>query len=141
MALRDHSLDDKITNAAMDEFLDKGYMRASLRQIAAKAGVTVGAIQTRYSSKDELFTSLLTSFLEDIEAAFQAIRTDYYSGTGPNLLSSSATIQKLYYSFTAARAAVSNTPLIGWSKTRSKKASCFLIPQDIMTSMKSCWGF
>ena len=44
MALRDHSLDDKITNAAMDEFLDKGYMRASLRQIAAKAGVTVGAI-------------------------------------------------------------------------------------------------
>ena len=87
MALRDHSLDDKITKAAMDEFLDKGYMHASLRQIAAKAGVTVGAIQNRYSSKDELFASLLKPLLEDIEAAFQAIRTDYYSGTGPNLLS------------------------------------------------------
>ena len=87
MALRDRSLDDKITKAAMDEFLDKGYMHASLRQIAAKAGVTVGAIQTRYSSKDELFTSLLKSFLEGVKAAFQTIRTDYYSGTGPNLLS------------------------------------------------------
>lgn len=55
MALRDHSLDDKITAAARKEFLDKGYTGASLRKIAEQAGVTVGAIQTRYKSKDELF--------------------------------------------------------------------------------------
>lgn len=47
MALRDHALDDKITAAAKQEFLEKGYTGASLRKIAEKAGVTVGAIQTR----------------------------------------------------------------------------------------------
>lgn len=71
MALRDHSLDDRITAAAMEEFSSKGYAGASLRKIAEKAGVTVGAIQTRYPSKDELFASLVKPFLDDIEATFR----------------------------------------------------------------------
>ena len=45
MALRDHTLDDKIITAARQEFSAKGYSSASLRKIAEKAGVTVGAIQ------------------------------------------------------------------------------------------------
>ena len=47
MALRDHSLDDRIIAAARKEFLEKGYAGASLRKIAERAGVTAGAIQTR----------------------------------------------------------------------------------------------
>ena len=86
MALRDHSLDDKITSAAMEEFLDKGYTGASLRKIAEKAGITVGAIQTRYRSKDELFASLLKPFLDDIEATFKSVKADYYSGADGGLL-------------------------------------------------------
>ena len=86
MALRDHSLDDRITAAAREEFAGKGFMGASLRRIAQSAGVTVGAIQTRYRSKDELFVSLLTPLLEDIQAAFESIRGDYYSGEGGALL-------------------------------------------------------
>ena len=82
MALRDHSLDDKITAAARAEFLEKGYSGASLRKIAEKAGVTVGAIQTRYKSKDELFASLLEPFLGEIKALFQDIRADYDAGIG-----------------------------------------------------------
>ena len=74
MALRDHSLDDRITDAAREEFSEKGNMGASLRKIAEKAGVTVGAIQTRYKSKDELFVSLLKPFLDDIEACFKTSR-------------------------------------------------------------------
>lgn len=38
MALRDRSLDEKIIAAARDEFLEKGYMGASLRKIAERAG-------------------------------------------------------------------------------------------------------
>ena len=79
MALRDHSLDDKITSAAFDEFREKGYMGASLRKIAEKAGATVGAIQTRYASKDALFAALLHPFLTDIAAAFQNVKADYYA--------------------------------------------------------------
>lgn len=86
MALRDHSLDDKIITAAMEEFSEKGYMGASLRKIAERSGVTVGAIQTRYRSKDELFASLLKPFLEDIEKAFGNIKADYYSETEDNIL-------------------------------------------------------
>lgn len=86
MALRDHSLDDKIITAAMEEFSEKGYMGASLRKIAERSDVTVGAIQTRYKSKDELFSSLLKPFLEDIEKAFGNIKADYYSETEDNIL-------------------------------------------------------
>ena len=82
MALRDHSLDDKIPAAARTEFLEKGYSGASLRKIAEKAGVTVGAIQTRYKSKDELFASLLEPFLGEIKALFQDTRADYDAGIG-----------------------------------------------------------
>ncbi|MDO4304018.1 MAG: TetR/AcrR family transcriptional regulator [Bacillota bacterium] len=86
MALRDHSLDTKIVSAAFEEFLDKGYMGASLRKISEKAGATVGAIRTRYKSKDDLFLSMLKPFLDEIEAAFQNIKSDYYSGTDSNIL-------------------------------------------------------
>lgn len=82
MALRDHSLDDKIITSAREEFLEKGYSDASLRKIAEKAGATVGAIQTRYKSKDELFACLLKPFLDEIEALFQNTKEDYYSGAG-----------------------------------------------------------
>ena len=80
MALRDHTLDDKIITSAGEEFLEKGYTNASLRKIAERAGVTVGAIQTRYKSKEELFGCLLKPFLDEIEALFQNTKTEYYSG-------------------------------------------------------------
>ena len=76
MALRDHSLDDKIITAAREEFLEKGYFSASLRRIAEKAGATIGAIQTRYKSKDELFGCLIKPLLDAIKAMFQDTRAD-----------------------------------------------------------------
>ena len=85
MALRDHSLDDKIVKSAREEFLEKGYAGASLRKIAEKAGVTVGAIQTRYKSKDELFCCLLRPLLDEIEALFRNTKADYYSGAETDL--------------------------------------------------------
>ena len=86
MALRDHSLDDKIITAAREEFLEKGYSGASLRKIAEKAGVTVGAIQTRYKSKNELFVCLLKPFLDEIGAMFQSTKAEYYSGADADFL-------------------------------------------------------
>ena len=79
MSLRDHSLDDRITKAAFGEFFDKGYRGASLRKIAEAAGVTVGAIQIRYRSKDELFVCLLKPFLDDIDTVFEDTKADYFA--------------------------------------------------------------
>ena len=86
MALRNHSLDDKITNAAFKEFFQKGYGGASLRKIAEAAGVTVGAIQIRYKSKDDLFVSLLKPLLDDIKAVFDNTKADYFAETDVDIL-------------------------------------------------------
>lgn len=86
MALRDTSLDEKITAAAWREFSAKGYTGASLRKIAEQAGVTVGAIQTRYPSKDALFVSLVQPLLTDAAATFLSVKADYYADVPGSLL-------------------------------------------------------
>ena len=70
MANRDHSLDDGIIQAAYSEFLAYGFQKASLHKIAEKAGVTTGAIYTRYKNKDALFASLLQDFFETMQVLF-----------------------------------------------------------------------
>ena len=67
MARRDSSLDQKIENAARSEFLRLGYEKASLHEIARIAGVTTGALYTRYEGKDGLFASLLKGMFDDVQ--------------------------------------------------------------------------
>lgn len=73
MANKDHSLDDGIIQAAYSEFLAYGFQKASLHKIAEKAGVTTGAIYTRYKNKDALFVSLLQDFFETMKTLFTPI--------------------------------------------------------------------
>lgn len=86
MALRNHSLDTKIADSAFNEFLKKGYREASLRKIAEGAKVTVGAIQIRYKSKDDLFVSLLKPLLDDIKIVFENTKADYFSESDTSIL-------------------------------------------------------
>lgn len=79
MALKDHSLDDKITKAAFDEFMKFGFQKASIRKIADRAGVTAGAVYTRYNSKDDLFCSLVDGFLSAVKEQSGSIGNMYYS--------------------------------------------------------------
>ena len=67
MALKDHSLDEKIVKAAVDEFMEFGFQKASIRKIADRAGVTAGAVYTRDNSKDALFCSLVDNFLSAVK--------------------------------------------------------------------------
>lgn len=77
MASRDHSLDDGIIQAAYSEFLAYGFQKASLHKIAEKAGVTTGAIYTRYKNKYALFVSLLQGFFETMKVLFTPIAEEY----------------------------------------------------------------
>lgn len=77
MANRDHSLDSGIIKAAYDEFLSCGFQKASLHKVAENAGVTTGAIYTRYKNKDALFVSLLQDFLNSMEAVFAPAVQEY----------------------------------------------------------------
>lgn len=49
----------RIQEAALDEFLEKGFLGASLRQIVKNAGVTTGAFYGYFSSKEALFASIV----------------------------------------------------------------------------------
>ena len=77
MANRDHSLDDGIIQAAYSEFLAYGFQKVSLHKIAEKAGVTTGAIYTRYKNKDALFASLLQDFFETMRTLFTPVAEEY----------------------------------------------------------------
>ena len=77
MANKDHSLDDGIISAARAEFLSRGFQKASLHKIAENAGVTTGAIYTRYKNKDALFVSLLQDFFETMNELFSPAAEEY----------------------------------------------------------------
>lgn len=50
---------NSIREAAMREFLEKGFQSASLRNIVKTAGVTTGAFYGYYNSKEDLFEALV----------------------------------------------------------------------------------
>jgi len=54
----------KILESAKKEFLDKGFVNASLRTIAANAGVTTGAMYRHFKDKDALFSALVDKAIE-----------------------------------------------------------------------------
>lgn len=61
---------NKIQQAAIDEFLEKGFRGASLRQIVKHAGVTTGAFYGYFSSKEVLFASIVEPHAQAIMANF-----------------------------------------------------------------------
>ena len=61
---------NKIQQAALDEFLEKGFRGASLRQIVKHAGVTTGAFYGYFSSKEALFASIVEPHAQAIMAHF-----------------------------------------------------------------------
>ena len=77
MAVKDHTLDPLITQAAREEFLAHGFQKASLHKIADRAGITTGALYTRYKNKDALFFSLVEPVLKEMAVKAEPIRTLY----------------------------------------------------------------
>ena len=54
----------KILESAKNEFLEKGFMNASLRTIASNAGVTTGAMYRHFKDKDALFCALVDDAID-----------------------------------------------------------------------------
>ena len=66
MALQDKNIDPKILEFGKEEFLNKGFEKASIRNICRSADVTTGAFYTRYKNKDELFLDIVSDTLDKI---------------------------------------------------------------------------
>jgi len=50
---------DEILRAAYDLFLENGFHGASMRSIARRAGIALGGIYNHFSSKEEIFTTII----------------------------------------------------------------------------------
>lgn len=66
-----------IYQAAMDEFLNKGFQMASLRNIVKTAGVTTGAFYGYFSSKEALFEALVKEQYDWFLACFRKAQQDF----------------------------------------------------------------
>ncbi len=61
----------KLLQSAKTEFLEKGYMKASLRNICKNAGVTTGALYFFFEDKEDLFEALTKETIEGIYRMMQ----------------------------------------------------------------------
>ena len=68
---------EKIQQAALADFLDKGFLGASLRQIVKNAGVTTGAFYGYFSSKEALFNAIVEPHAAALMGRFMEAQTTF----------------------------------------------------------------
>ena len=68
---------EKIQQAALDEFSEKGFLGASLRQIVKHAGVTTGAFYGYFSCKEALFASIVEPHAAALMGRFMEAQTSF----------------------------------------------------------------
>lgn len=89
----DESTLNLILSAAMQEFLEKGFKSASLRNIVKTAGVTTGAFYGYFKTKEELFEALVKehyNFLLDCFCKAQKEFSEILPEEQPDNLSSTS---------------------------------------------------
>ena len=68
---------ERIQQAALDQFSEKGFLGASLRQIVKHAGVTTGAFYGYFSSKEALFASIVEPHAAALMGRFMEAQTGF----------------------------------------------------------------
>ncbi len=69
MQIKKEKIKQTILEVAKQEFLEKGFKNASLREIAKKAEVTKGSIYIYFKNKDDLFSQLVAPAINFITKA------------------------------------------------------------------------
>ena len=68
---------ERIHEAAMEEFLGKGFQGASLRSIVKSVGMTTGAFYGYYKSKEELFGALVGEHYNYLITRFKEAQKEF----------------------------------------------------------------
>ena len=68
---------ENIQRTALQEFSEKGFLGASLRQIVKNAGVTTGAFYGYFSSKEALFASIVEPHAAALMGRFMEAQTSF----------------------------------------------------------------
>lgn len=69
--------EEAILGVAKEEFLQYGYMEASMRRIASKAGCTTGMLYYRFKDKDEIFKALVKDGADLFEGEFMRMQKNF----------------------------------------------------------------
>ncbi|MCR4689493.1 MAG: TetR/AcrR family transcriptional regulator [Saccharofermentans sp.] len=77
---------DRITSAAREEFMEYGFIDASMRRIAAKSGITVSALYKHFKDKEEIFASLVEPAFKELEQAYLASVSEEESKIDPSYM-------------------------------------------------------
>lgn len=72
----DKATKERLLESAKKEFLEKGYMKASLRTICKNAGVTTGALYFFFQGKEDLLKELVEEPLKGLMRLIQQHFTD-----------------------------------------------------------------
>lgn len=64
---------NRILIAALDEFKKKGYLSASIRNIASNADIALGTVYKYFRNKEDLFNSVVESVYSDLFATINKI--------------------------------------------------------------------
>ena len=63
---QDKETRSKLLQSAREEFVEKGYMKASLRNICKNAGVTTGALYFFFEDKAALFDAVIGEAVQSV---------------------------------------------------------------------------
>lgn len=78
MAKQIEGVAERILAAAKREFLDKGYVDASLRTIAAEADTSTNSIYVRFGGKEGLFSAIVEPVLNEMIEQFIRMQEKFY---------------------------------------------------------------
>lgn len=78
MARQIEGVTERIVDAAKREFLDKGYVDASLRTIAAEADTSTNSIYVRFGDKEGLFSAIVEPVLNEMTERFIRIQERFH---------------------------------------------------------------
>lgn len=102
---------ERLLKSAQKEFGEKGYMKASLRNICAQAGVTTGALYFFFQDKEDLFGALVEEPIKGIydilyrhfdeESEMLSQPSSYVHADGDHDLFAEALVRHLYSNYDA----------------------------------------
>lgn len=69
---------ERIIPAARKEFLEKGYEKASIRAIAAAAGMTSAGLYRHFTDKEDIFAALVEPLLKEFRGLFDVFTARDY---------------------------------------------------------------
>lgn len=78
MAKQIEGVYERVLVCAKAEFLKKGFLEASLREIAKEAGTSTGSIYTRFGDKEGLFKALVEPVAKEMKQIFLEIQEKFH---------------------------------------------------------------